>query len=82
MQIAVTMDLYREFITTIGMFENVRNLATTEQQIKYQNILQEVHHEKALVATFMLMTFLSIVIPVSSPPSNPTITPFNHGVNG
>lgn len=48
MQIAVTMDLYREFITTIGMFENVRNLATTEQQIKYQNILQEVHHEKSI----------------------------------
>ncbi|GAK43417.1 DNA-binding protein [Paenibacillus sp. TCA20] len=42
------MDLYREFITTIGMFENVRNLATTEQQIKYQNILQEVHHEKSI----------------------------------
>lgn len=38
--------------------------------------------KKALVVTFMLMTFLSIVIPVSSPPSNPTITPFNHGVNG
>lgn len=48
MQIAVTMDLYREFITTIGMFENVRNLATTEQQIRYQNILQEVHHEKSI----------------------------------
>lgn len=38
--------------------------------------------KKALVATFMLMTFLGIVILVSSPPSNPTISPFNHGVNG
>lgn len=33
------MDLYREFIANIGMFENFRNLATTEQLIKYQNIL-------------------------------------------
>ncbi|MEC0182302.1 DNA-binding protein [Paenibacillus peoriae] len=48
MQIAVTMDLYREFITTIRMFENVRTFATTEQLMKYQNILQEVHHEKSI----------------------------------
>lgn len=38
--------------------------------------------KKALVATFMLMTFLSILIPVSTSPSNAKITPFNHGVNG
>ncbi|SDE03513.1 hypothetical protein SAMN05428987_0263 [Paenibacillus sp. CF095] len=38
--------------------------------------------KRALVATFILMTFLSFVIPVSSPSSNPTISPFNHGVNG
>jgi len=38
--------------------------------------------KKALVAAFMLMTFLSFVIPASSPHSNPTIAPFNHGVNG
>lgn len=48
MQIAVTMDLYREFITTIGMFENLRTLATTEQLLEYQNILQGVHHEKSI----------------------------------
>jgi hypothetical protein len=48
MQIAVTMDLYREFITTIGMFENIRTLATTEQLMEYQNILQGVHHEKSI----------------------------------
>lgn len=48
MQIAVTMDLYREFFTIIAMFENVRSLATTEQLSKYKNILQEVHHEKSI----------------------------------
>ncbi|MBE0340310.1 DNA-binding protein [Paenibacillus sp. 28ISP30-2] len=47
LQIAVTMDLYREFITTISIFETVRMFATTEQLTKYQNILQGVHsHEK------------------------------------
>ncbi|WP_431086068.1 DNA-binding protein [Paenibacillus sp. 8b26] len=47
LQTAVAMDLYREFITTISMFETVRPFATTEQLTKYQNILQRVHsHEK------------------------------------
>ncbi|WP_226002422.1 DNA-binding protein [Paenibacillus sp. BJ-4] len=47
LQTAVTMDLYKEFITTIAMFETVRPFATTEQLTKYQNILQGVRsHEK------------------------------------
>jgi hypothetical protein len=47
LQTAVTMDLHREYITTIAMFETVRPFATTEQQTKYQNILQGVYsHEK------------------------------------
>jgi len=48
LEIGVTMDLDRGIITTIGMFENIRRIATKDQIVKYQTILQGVHNEKSI----------------------------------
>lgn len=53
LETAVTMNLYREFIATISMFETVRSFATTEQLTKYQNILQGVHSYEKNVSSYI-----------------------------
>lgn len=40
--IAVNMDVYREFITNAAMYEKVRKLASTEQQLRYEIIIKGV----------------------------------------
>ncbi|MEC0182001.1 DNA-binding protein [Paenibacillus peoriae] len=42
MRIAVTINLHKEIITIISMFDAIRSYATSEQQLKYQNILRGV----------------------------------------
>ncbi|MEK4114546.1 DNA-binding protein [Paenibacillus sp. FSL M7-1414] len=40
--IAVNMDVYKEFITNSAMYEKVRKLASTEQQLRYETIVKGV----------------------------------------
>ncbi|MDO7907789.1 DNA-binding protein [Paenibacillus sp. JX-17] len=41
--IAVTMNIYKEIVTLISMYEMVRPYASVEQQVKYQSIFEGVH---------------------------------------
>lgn len=48
LQVGFTLDLDKEFISTIVVFENLRKIATTDQIVKYQTILQGGYDEKSI----------------------------------
>ncbi|SDE03527.1 hypothetical protein SAMN05428987_0264 [Paenibacillus sp. CF095] len=48
LQVGVTMDLDKDIIATIGIFEDLRKIATTDQIVKYKTILQGVYDEKSI----------------------------------
>ncbi|WP_223822171.1 DNA-binding protein [Paenibacillus peoriae] len=56
LSIAVNMDVYREIITVTAMYEKVRKLATTEQQLRYENIIKGVLTNEKSIDGFVLNT--------------------------
>jgi hypothetical protein len=60
LSIAVNMGVYKEFITNTAMYEKVRKLATTEQQLRYKNIIKGVLTNEKSIDVFVLNTSVPV----------------------